>query len=196
MDATFRFPSRNLKWSVILLKTTLLVLKWPNRITRFAPGPNTFQFISFIFMTMSKSGSSQLSMSHQNISLPTFLQNLCPAINTCTYAIKSWGGHPLHLLTTRECEGVVGSSPKCLPTSVPILPILHRAILYFLQYIRLFPPIIHLFYLMQCFHPYIYSLVTSDRDYLFTSIYGTPPNLPQYTTKYSVDNLACIISSN
>ena len=148
MDVTFRSPSRNLKSSVILSKTMPLVLKWPNWTTRFAPGPNTFQFISFIFMTMSKRGSSQLSMSHQNISLPTFLHNLCPVINTCAYTIKSWGGRPIHLLNTRECEVVVGSSPKCLPTSVPVLPILLRAIWYFLQYMQSLQPIIHLFYLM------------------------------------------------
>ena len=81
-----------------------LVLKWPNQTTRFTPGPNTFQYGYFTFMTTLKRGSSQLSMSRQNISLLIFLQNLCPAINTCTYVIKSWGGHPLHLLTMRECE--------------------------------------------------------------------------------------------
>ena len=112
--------------------------------TRFAPGPNTFQYIYFIFMTTLKRGSSQLSMSHQNISLLIFLQDLCPMIDTCPYAIKSWGGRQLHLLTTRECEVFVESSPKCLPTSVPILPILLRAILYLLQYMQSFPPIIHL----------------------------------------------------
>ena len=133
-----------------------LVLKWPNWTTRSTPGPKTFQFVSFIFVTTLKRESSQLSMSRQNISLPIFLQNLCPAINTCTYAIKSWGGCPLHLLTTRECEVVVGSPPICLPTSVPFLPILLRAILYFLQYMQSFPPIVCLFYLMQYFHPYIF----------------------------------------
>ena len=37
-------------------------------------------------------------------SLPIFLQNLCPVINTCTYVIKLWGGCQLHLLTMRKCE--------------------------------------------------------------------------------------------
>ena len=109
----------------------------------------------FHFHDHVKRGSLPLSMSHQNISSLTFIQNLCPAINTCPYMIKSWGGHPLHLLTTRECEVVVGLLLKCLPTSVPVLPILLRAILYFLQYMQSLPPIIHLFYLTQCFHPCI-----------------------------------------
>ena len=156
MDVTYQFPSQNLKWCVICSKTTPLVLKWPNWTTRFAPGPNTFQYGYFTFVITLKRGSSQLSVSHQNISLPIFLQNLCPAINTSAYMIKSWGGRPLHLLTMRECEVVVGSSPKCLPTSVPFLPILLRAILYFLQYMQSFPPIVHLFYLMPFFHPYIF----------------------------------------
>ena len=45
------------------------------------------------------------------------------------------------------CEVIVGSAPKCLPTSVPVLPILLRAKLYCLQYLQSFPPIVHLFYL-------------------------------------------------
>ena len=153
---TFLFPSQNLKWFVILLKTMSLVLRLPNRITRSAPGPNTFQCGCFTFMITLKRGSSQLSMSHQNISLPIFLQNLWPMINTCTYAIKSWGGHQLHLLTTRECEVIVVPLPKCLPTSIPVLPILLRAILYFLQYIQSFPPIVHLFYLTRFSIRYIH----------------------------------------
>ena len=75
----------------------------------------------FHFVTVLKRGSSQLSMSCRNISLPIFLQNLCPTINTCAYMIKSWGRRRLHLLTMRECEVIVGLSPKCLPTSVPVL---------------------------------------------------------------------------
>ena len=55
-----------------------------------------------------KRGLSQLSMSCQNISLPIFLHNLCPIINTCAYTIKLWGGHQLHLLTMRECEDMWG----------------------------------------------------------------------------------------
>ena len=50
------------------------------------------------------------------------------------------------------CEVIVGSAPKCLPTSVPVLPILLRATLYFLQYLQSFPPILHLFYLTRCLH--------------------------------------------
>ena len=133
-----------------------LALRLPNQTARFAPGPNTFQYDCFTFVIMLKRGSSQLSMSRQNISLPIFLRNLCPAINTCAYMIKLWGGRPLHLLTTRECEVTVGSLPKCLPTSVPVLSILFRAILYFLQYLQSFPPIVQLFYLMQLFHPSIF----------------------------------------
>ena len=127
-----------------------------NQTTRFAQGPNTFQHVYFIFVTRLKRGSSQLSMSRQNISLPTFLPNLCPAIITCTYVINLWSEHPLHLLTMRECEVFVGLSPKCLPTSIPVLPILLRALLYFLQYMLSFPPIVHLFYLTRFFHPYLF----------------------------------------
>ena len=43
-----------------------------------------------------------------------FLQNLCPMTNTCTSVIKSWGGRPLHLLNTRECEVIMGSASKGL----------------------------------------------------------------------------------
>ena len=136
----------------------LPVLKWPNQTTRFTPGPNTFQFVSSSFVTMSKKDASQLSTSRQNISSLIFLLNLCPVINTCAYAIKSWGGRPLHLLNARECEVVAGSSLKCLPTSIPILPILLRAILYFLQYKQSFLPIVRLFYLMQCFHSYLFTI--------------------------------------
>ena len=112
------------------------------------PRTKHIQCSCFTFMIMLKRGSLQLSMSHQNISSPIFLPNLCPMINTCTNVIKLWGRRPLHLLTTRECEVIVGLLPKCLPTSVPVLPILLRAILYFLQYMQSFPPIVHLFYLM------------------------------------------------
>ena len=152
-DATFLFPSRNLKWYAELSKTTLLASKWPNQTTRFAPGPSTFLFVSSIFVIMWKRGLSPLSMSHQNINLPIFLQNHCPTINVCAYAIKSWGRRPLHLLNTRECEVIVGTTSNCLPTSVPVLPILLRAILYSLQYLCSFPPIVHLFYLTRCLHP-------------------------------------------
>ena len=104
MDATSPFPSQNLKWFVILLKTMLLVLRLPNRITRSTPGPNIFRYICSTFTITLKRGLSQLSMSHQNISLLIFFQNLCPTINTCTYAIKLWGGRQRQLLTMRECE--------------------------------------------------------------------------------------------
>ena len=50
------------------------------------------------------------------------------------------------------CEVIVGSAPKCLPTSVPVLPILLRATLHCLQYLQSFPPIVHLFYLTRCLH--------------------------------------------
>ena len=146
MDATFLFPLLNLKWYAEPSKTMLLASKWPNLTTRFAPGPSTFQFVSSIFMIMWKRGLSPLSMSHRNINLLVFLQNHCPAINTCAYAIRSWGGRPLHLLNMRECEVIVGTTSICLPTSVPVLPILHRAILYSLQYLYSFFPIVHLFY--------------------------------------------------
>ena len=148
VDATSQSPLQSLKWSAVLSKITPLVLKWPNRTTRFVPGPNIFQFAFFTFVTTLKKGSLQLSMSHQNISSPIFLRNLCPMTNTYAYAIKSWGGHPIHLLNMRECEVIVGSSSKCLPTSVPVLPILLRAKLYFLQYMQSFPSIVRLFYLM------------------------------------------------
>ena len=78
----------------------------------------------FHFRDHIEKGSLKLSMSHRNISLPIFLRNLCPMTNTCASMIKLWGGHPLHLLDTRECEVIVGSASKCLPTSVPVLLIL------------------------------------------------------------------------
>ena len=34
------------------------------------------------------------------------------------------------------CEVIVGTTSNCLPTSVPVLPILLRAILYSVQYLR------------------------------------------------------------
>ena len=81
-----------------------LVLRLPNQITRFTPGPNIFWYICSIFTIISKRALSQLSMSHQNFSLLIFLQSLCPANNTCAYAIKLWAGRQLQLLTMRECE--------------------------------------------------------------------------------------------
>ena len=87
-----------------------------------------------------------------------------------------------------ECEVIVGPLPKCLPTSIPVLPILLRVTLYVLQYMQLFRPIVCLFYLMR------FSIL-----YLFVSniqpgspIYLWYPNPPQCTTKFPVDNLACI----
>ena len=185
MDATFLFPSRNLKLFAELSKTTLLASKWPNRTTRFAPGPSTFQFVSSISVIMWKRGLSLLSTSHRNINSPIFLQNHCPTINICAYAIRSWGARPLHLLTTREWEGVVGMTSNCLPTSVPVLPILLRAIFYALQYLFSFPPIVRLFYLTRCLHPYI-LLSSIQPGVLFTYDY---PNPPQYTIKFFVVNL-------
>ena len=140
MDATFLFPSRNLRWYAELSKTTMLASKWPNRTTRFAPGPSTSLFISSIFVITWKRGLSLLSMSHQNINSLIFLPNHCPMINTSTYAIRSWDGCPLQLLNTRECEVIVGTTSNCLPTSVPVLPILLGALLYFPQniYIRFY----------------------------------------------------------
>ena len=49
------------------------------------------------------------------------------------------------------CEVVVGTTSNCLPTSVPVLPILLRAILYSLQYLYSFPAIVHLFLLSAMF---------------------------------------------
>ena len=98
----------------------------------------------FHFRDHVEKGSSKLSMSRQNISSLIFLRNLCPVTNTCASVTKLWGGHPLHLLNTRECEVIVGTTSNRLPTSVPILPILLRAILYSLQYQYLFPPIVRL----------------------------------------------------
>ena len=57
------------------------------------------------------------------------------------------------------CEVIVGPYPKCLPSSIPILPILLRAILYFLQYMQSFPPIVHLFYLIR--FPILYIFVSN-----------------------------------
>ena len=107
-----------------------------------------------------------------------------PMINTCAYGIRSWGGCPLHLLNTRECEVVVGTTSNCLPTSVSVLPILLRAILYSLQYLYSFPPIVHLCYLTRCLHPYL-LLSSIQLGVLFTYDY---PNPPQYTIKYFVVN--------
>ena len=170
----------------------LLGLRLPNQITRFAPGPNTFQCNCFTFMTTLKRGSSQLRMSRLNISLSIFLQNLCPMIYTCAYAIKSWGGCQLHLLTKRECEVIAGPSLKCLPTSVPVLPILLRAILYFLQYMESFSPIVCLFYLtpFSILYIFISNIQPGSPTYLWCL------NPPHYTTKFSIDNLALIIFRN
>ena len=152
--------------------------------TRFAPGPSTSQFISSIFVIMWKRGLSLLSMSHRNINSPIFLPNHGPMINTCAYTIRSWGGRPLHLLNTRECEVVVGTTSNCLPTSVPVLPILLRAILYSLQYLYSFPPIVRLFYLMRCLHSYL-LLSSIQPGVLFTYDY---PNPRHYTIKFFVAN--------
>ena len=179
VDVTSRFPSRNLRLSAIHLKTTLHVSKWPNWTKRFVPGPSIFWCDFFTFATTLKKGSSKLSMSRQNISSLIFLRNLCPVTNICASVTKLWVGHPLHLLNTRECEVIVGSAPKCLPTSVPVLPILFRAILYALQYLYSFPPIVRLFYLMLCLHPYLF-LVSIQPGILFTYDY---PNPPEYKTK-------------
>ena len=159
---------------------------------KIRPGPNTFQCSCFTFMTTLKRGSSQLRMSRLNISLPIFLQNLCPMIYTCAYAIKSWGGFQLHLLTMRECEVTAGPSLKCLPTSVPVLPILLRAILYFLQYMQSFSPIVCLFYLTQFSILYIFISTIQPRS----PIYLWYLNPPHCTTKFFIDNLALIIFHN
>ena len=50
---------------------------------------------------------------------------------------------------TQNCEVIVGTTSNCLPTSVPVLPILLRAILYFVQYLYSFLPIVRLFYLTR-----------------------------------------------
>ena len=149
----FPIPFTKLRWSAELSKTMLLALKWPNRTTRFVPGPSTSQFVSSIFVITWKRGLSLLSMSHKNINSPIFLPNHCPVINTSAYAIRSWGGRPHQLLNTRECEDIVGTTSNCLPTSVPVLPILLSAMLYSLQYLYSFLPIVCLFFLTQCLHP-------------------------------------------
>ena len=111
------------------------------------------------------------------------------------HASKRWPGVvTIHLLPyaiqmtnqayNASCEVIVGSAPKCLPTSVPVLPILLRAILYSLQYLYLFPPIVCLFYLMQCLHPYLF-LVSIQPGILFTYDYLNPP---EYKTKYFIVN--------
>ena len=83
-----------------------------------------------------------------------------------------------------RCEVVVGTASNCLPTSIPILPILLRAILYSLQYLYSFPPIVHLFYLMRSLHPYL-LLLSIQPGILFTYDY---PNPPHYTIKFLVVN--------
>ena len=184
MDATSLFPSQNLKWFVVLLKTMPLVLRLPNQITRSAPGPNIFQYVCSIFAITSKRGSSQSSMSHQNISLLIFLQNLCPVINTGAYAIKLCGGRQLQLLATRECEVMLDHhlniSHFC---SHP--PNIVRAILYCLQYLQSFPPIIHLFYLTQFYLPYIFISNIQPES----PIYLRYPIRHQNTTKFNAVNL-------
>ena len=85
----------------------------------------------------------------------------------------------------------MGPSPKCLPTSVPVLPILLTAILYFLQYIQSFPPILCLFYLMQFYIPYLFV----SNNQLGLPIYLWYPILHQHMTKFNIVNLECIISA-
>ena len=55
--------------------------------------------------------------------------------------------------TKPPCEVIVGTTSKCLPTSVPVLPILLSAILYSVQHLYSFLPIVRLFYLTRCLHP-------------------------------------------
>ena len=155
------------------------VLRLPNQITRSAPGPNIFQYVCSTFATILKRGLSPLSMSRQNISLPIFLQNLCPAINACAFAIKLWGGRQLHLLT-RECEVMwdVGPSPLTLnDVSQLPFPSLPKAILYFLQYIA---PFVRIFYLTRFYLSYLF--VPNIQPGLH--IYLKFPILHQHTTKF------------
>ena len=84
----------------------------------------------------------------------------------------------------RECEVIVGTTSNCLPTSVPVLPILHRAILYSLHYLYSFLPIIRLFYLTRCLHPKL-LLLSIQPGILFTYDYLNPP---EYKTKYFLVN--------
>ena len=69
---------------------------------------------------------------------------------------------------TRECEVIVGTTSNCLPTSVPVLPILLRAILYSLQYLYSFPPIVRLLLLNAMFASLINIIVhpTGNSIYL------------------------------
>ena len=83
-----------------------------------------------------------------------------------------------------NCEVVVGTTSNCLPTSIPILPILLSAILYALQYLYLFPPIVRLFYLMRCLHPYL-ILLSIQPGILFTYDH---PNPSEYKIKFFVVN--------
>ena len=83
-----------------------------------------------------------------------------------------------------RCEVIVGSAPKCLPTSIPVLSILLTAILYSLQYLYSFPPIVCLFYLMCCLHPCL-ILLSIQPGILFTYDHL---NLPEDKTKSFVVN--------
>ena len=184
VDVTSQLTSRNLKLSAVHLKTTLHVLKWLNRTTRFIPGPSIFLCDFFTFATTLKKDSSKFSMSRQNMSSLIFLRHLCPMTNTCASVTKLLGGHPLHLLNKRECKVIVGTTSNCLPTSVPVLPILLRAILYSLQYLYSFPPIVGLFLLSAMFASLINMFVHPTGN----SISYGHPNPPEYKTKYFVVN--------
>ena len=119
LDVTSQFPSRNLKWFVVLSKTMLVVLRLPNRTTRFAPGPNTFQYGCFTFVIMLKRGLSQLSMSR----LPIFLQKPLPRDQyiRLRHQIMGWTSTPrgsVKLLWDRYLNNVsqlpFPSSQNCL----------------------------------------------------------------------------------
>ena len=81
------------------------------------------------------------------------------------------------------CEVIVGSAPKCLPTSVPVLPILLRAILYTLQYLYSFPPIVRLFYLTRCMHPYLFLVSIQPGMIQF------PPEMDENWLRYELSSL-------
>ena len=127
---------------------------------------------------MWKRGLSPLSMSHRNINLLIFLQNHCPMINTCAYAIRSWGGRPLHLLNTRECEVIVGTTSQ-----LPFLSsqyCLEQYCTPYNIYIRFHLSFVY-FYLTRCLHPYLLLLLLSIQlGILFTYDH---PNPPEYKTK-------------
>ena len=73
-----------------------------------------------------------------------------------------------------------------------VLPILLRAILYSLQYLYSFPPIVRLFYLTRCLHPYL-LLSYIQPGVLFTYDY---PNPLQYTIKFFAVNSITFYFSN